>query len=79
MKLIVQVWHLKRVLLAGFLLVTVAGCSSTNLGQIDESEDPRENMPGPGVLADEQGETPLKLTTGSDKVPVNAAHVRATV
>jgi len=35
-------------------------------------------MSGPGVLADEQGETPLKLKTGSDKTPVNAAPVSAT-
>jgi hypothetical protein len=62
-----RIWHLKRVFLMGVLLITAAGCSSTNLGQIDETDDPRETMPGPGVLADEQGETPLTLKTGSDK------------
>jgi hypothetical protein len=73
-----KIWRQKRAVLAGALLVVAAGCSSTNLGNIDETEDPREDMSGPGVLADEQGETPLKLKTGSDKTPVNAAPVSAT-
>ena len=64
---IIRIGHLKRVFLTGVLLITVAGCSSANLGQIDETDDPRETMPGPGVLADEQGETPLTLKTGADK------------
>ena len=51
----------------GVLLVTAAGCNSANLGNIDETDDPRETMPGPGVLADEQGESPLTLKTGADK------------
>jgi hypothetical protein len=75
---LIRIWRQKRVVLAGVLLVVAAGCSSTNLGNIDETEDSRENMSGPGVLADEQGETPLKLKTGSDKTPVNAAPVSAT-
>ncbi len=62
-----QIWQLKRAVLAGVLLITVAGCSNTNLGNIDETDDPRETMPGPGVLADEQGESPLTLKTGADK------------
>jgi hypothetical protein len=49
------------------LLLTAADCSSTNLGNIDETEDPREDMSGPGILANEDGETPLKLETGNDK------------
>lgn len=64
-----MVSEMKRTILAGILMVVAVGCSSTNLGNIDESEDPRENMSGPGVLADEQGETPLKLKTGNDKQP----------
>ena len=67
MKKINQVWHMKWAVIAGVLLLTAVGCSSTNLGDIDETDDPRETMPGPGVLADEQGETPLKLETGADK------------
>jgi hypothetical protein len=75
---IIQIWQLKRAVLAGVLLLTAAGCSSANLGNIDETEDSRENMPGPGVLADEQGETPLKLETGASKKTVNAAPVSST-
>lgn len=75
---LIRIWRQKRAVLAGVLLIVVAGCNSANLGNIDESEDSRENMPGPGVLADEQGETPLKLKTGSDKTPVNAAPVSTT-
>jgi hypothetical protein len=67
MKNIIDIRQLKRVVLVSILLVTAASCSSTNLGNIDETEDPRENMSGPGVLANEDGETPLKLKTGSDK------------
>jgi hypothetical protein len=63
----IQIWQLRRAVVAGVLLVTAAGCSSTNLGNIDETDDPRETMPGPGVLADEQGESPLTLKTGADK------------
>jgi hypothetical protein len=66
-KHIMQIWQLRRGMLAGVLLVTAAGCSSTNLGNIDETDDPRETMPGPGILADEQGESPLTLKTGADK------------
>jgi hypothetical protein len=78
MKNIIDIWQLKRAVLVGVLLIIAAGCSSTNLGQIDETEDPREDMSGPGVLANEDGETPLKLKTGSDKTPVNAAPVSVT-
>ena len=66
-------------MLAGVLLVTVAGCSSTNLGNIDETDDPRETMPGPGVLADEQGESPLTLKTGADKEAAKPDPVAAPV
>ena len=66
---IIQIWQLKRAVLAGALLLTAAGCGTTNLGNIDETEDPREDMPGPGILANEEGETPLKLETGNDKQP----------
>jgi len=67
MKYIIRIWQSRQAVLVGVLLVAAAGCSSANLGNIDETEDARETMPGPGVLADEQGETPLKLKTGSDK------------
>ena len=71
-------WQLKRAVLAGVLLLTAVGCSSMNLGNIDETEDSREDMSGPGVLANEQGETPLKLETGASKKTVNAAPVSST-
>jgi hypothetical protein len=61
--------------LMGVLMVAAAGCGSTNLGNIDETEDARETMPGPGVLANDQGETPLKVKTGSSKTSANAAPV----
>jgi hypothetical protein len=67
MKHITQIWQLGRCVLAAILLATAAGCSSTNLGDIDETDDPRETMPGPSILADEQGESPLTLKTGADK------------
>ena len=63
----IQKWALLRTVLAGVLLAVVAGCSSTNLGDIDESEDPRENMASPSVLADDEGNSPLTLKTGKDK------------
>jgi hypothetical protein len=66
-KHIIQIWQLRRAVVVGVLLVTAAGCSNTNLGNIDETDDPRETMPGPGVLANEQGESPLTLKTGADK------------
>ena len=62
-----QVWQLRWVVITGVLLLTVVGCNTANLGDIDETEDPRENMPGPGVLAKEDGETPLKLETGNNQ------------
>ena len=41
------------------LLTAVAACSGVNLGDIDESVDSREQMSGPGILADDQGESAL--------------------
>ena len=74
-----QMLCLKRAILAGVLLVVAAGCNSTNLGNLDETDDPRETMPGPGVLADEQGESPLTLKTGADKEAAKPAPVAAPV
>ena len=54
-------WLLPTVLL---LLVGV-GCSNTNLGDFDESVDSREEMPGPGIFANEEGETALKWSSDS--------------
>ena len=79
MKHIMQIWQLRRSMLAGVLLVTAAGCSSTNLGNIDETDDPRETMPGPGILADEQGQSPLTLKTGADKESAKPVPVAAPI
>jgi hypothetical protein len=77
MKHITQTWQLRRFVLTVVLLATAAGCSSTNLGNIDETDDPRETMPGPSILADEQGESPLTLKTGADKEAATAVAVSA--
>ena len=47
MKHIIETGQLRRVVLTAVLLLTTAGCSGTNLGNIDETDDPRETMPGP--------------------------------
>jgi len=79
MKHINYIWQLRRAILGSVLLATAVGCSSTNLGNIDETDDPRETMPGPGVLDDEQGESPLTLKTGADKEAAKPAPVAAPV
>jgi hypothetical protein len=79
MKHTTQTWPLRRFVLTTVLLVAAAGCSSTNLGNIDETDDPRETMPGPSILANEQGETPLTLKTGADKEAAKPAPVAAPV
>ena len=45
------------------LLFAGSGCSGTNLGDIDESVDSREKMPGPGIFADDQGESRLQWSS----------------
>ena len=47
------------------MLLLNAGCSGANLGDIDESVDSREEMPGPGIFSDDEGETPLKWSSDS--------------
>ena len=47
------------------MLLLNAGCSDANLGDIDESGNPRDDMPGPGIFADDQGETTLKWSSDS--------------
>ena len=78
-KNIIETGQLRRVVLTTVLLLTAAGCSGTNLGNIDETDDPRETMPGPGILADEQGQTPLTLKTGADKEAAKPVPVAAPV
>ena len=76
---IMRLWEMRWAVLAGILLVTATGCSNMNLGNIDETDDPRETMPGPGVLDNEQGESPLTLKTGADKEAAKPAPVAAPV
>jgi len=64
---------LSRLTPAALLLLAIAGCSGTNLGDIDESVDSREQMPGPGILADENGETSLKWSTASNETEAAAS------
>jgi hypothetical protein len=40
---------LLQAVLMALLLSSSAGCSSVNLGQIDETPDDREEMAGPGT------------------------------
>ena len=47
------------------LLAIAAGCSSANLGQIDETPSEREDMPGPGILSGDDGETALSWKSES--------------
>ena len=64
---IMHAWFPVRGLVSGLLLAVIVGCSNTNLGNIDDTDDPREDMASPGILADEQGESPLTLKTGKSK------------
>ena len=60
------------------LLLAASGCANTDLGQIDETRDERDDMAGPGIFADESGETRLKWQVGgqaavqSEEQPVTA-------
>ena len=55
-------------LLLGLLILAVAsGCGSANLGQLDETPSERDDMPGPGIFAGENGETVLKWSTDDEQ------------
>lgn len=61
-------------LLLGLLIVAgAAGCGSANLGQLDETPSERDDMRGPGIFADENGETVLKWSTDSGQEKSTAA------
>lgn len=53
------------------LLSSSAGCSSVYLGQIDETPDDREEMAGPGIFADDTGETTLKWSSKDKQAASN--------
>jgi hypothetical protein len=54
------------------LLLAASGCSNTNLGDIDESVDSREEMPGPGIFAQDDGQSALTWSSDSNE-PAPAA------
>lgn len=58
--------QLKPAVMACLVMFVTAGCSSANLGQIDDSESDRESMPGPGIFDGEDGETALKWSKESE-------------
>jgi len=67
---------LKPTILACLVMLVAAGCSSADLGNIDETLSERDDMPGPGIFADENGENTLKWSTKvepSDEKPAQAA------
>jgi hypothetical protein len=59
--------NLLRLVPVVLLLFLNAACSGVNLGQIDESVDSREEMPGPGIFADDAGESSLKWSNDSSE------------
>lgn len=59
----------KPAILACLVMLVAGGCSSANLGNIDETLSERDDMPGPGIFADEDGESTLKWST-TDKPSV---------
>jgi type IV pilus biogenesis protein CpaD/CtpE len=59
-------------ILAAILLLSTAGCSSRNLGQIDETPDDREEMAGPGVFTEDDGETKLQWSTDQNQSTTTA-------
>jgi hypothetical protein len=68
--------NLSRLVPVVLLLFLNAACSGTNLGQIDESVDSREEMPGPGIFSDSEGESSLKWSKDSSE-PTSTATVTA--
>ena len=57
--------------LTALLLLNAAGCSSVNLGQIDETPDDREEMAGPGIFSDDEGETSLQWSSENKQAVSN--------
>ena len=59
--------NLSRLAPVVLLLFLNTACSGVNLGQIDESVDSREEMPGPGIFEDDEGESSLKWSNDSSE------------
>lgn len=58
---------LAPVVLATLMLSVTVGCSNLNLGQVDDSVDDREEMAGPGIFSDDDGEPALKWSSEEKK------------
>jgi hypothetical protein len=58
--------NLSRLAPAVLLLLLGSSCSGTDLGQIDESVDSREDMPGPGIFAGDDGKSALSWSSDSN-------------
>ncbi|MGD8349618.1 MAG: hypothetical protein PVI79_10300 [Gammaproteobacteria bacterium] len=61
------------ILLVLLILAGAAGCSSASLGQLDETRSERDDMRGPGIFADENGETVLKWSTDDEPAKSTAS------
>jgi hypothetical protein len=59
--------NLLRLTPALLLLLIGAACSNTDLGQIDETQSERDDMPGPGVFAQDDGQPALSWSIGSSE------------
>jgi len=70
--------NLSRLAPVVLLLFLNTACSGVNLGQIDESVDSREEMPGPGIFADDEGESSLKWSNDSSEQSSTATAAAAT-
>jgi hypothetical protein len=68
--------NLLRLTPALLLLLIGAACSNTDLGQIDETQSERDDMPGPGVFAQDDGQPALSWSGDSDE-PTAAAQQSA--
>lgn len=51
-------------LAAALMLLVATGCSNSNLGGFDDKMDNRDDMPGPGVFAQDDGKPALSWTVG---------------
>lgn len=68
--------QLCRLACAGLLSLATVACSGVNLGEIDESVDSREEMPGPGIFADDEGQSALTWSNDNeDSVPKSSPSI----
>ena len=70
--------NLSRLAPAVLLLLLGSACSGTNLGQIDESVDSREEMPGPGIFAQDDGKPALTWSSDSNEPTAAAEQLAST-